>query len=179
MVAGKGRRSRQRTGQVQQQPQKPEDMPVPDIPIDPQNPQFVIFVRSTKLPFWYPVNVITGGSQAKLLLRTMESRFGQTLVESNLLKQLGKSLYENKQELLEGVYKQYPNLQNAEQLQFGMRILDKEDVRRSLMPNAEGIKLIPPEEECKMVLDEARDAMQNFNLGKLFGGNKKGAEQNV
>jgi hypothetical protein len=164
---------------VQQQPQKPEDMPVPDIPIDPQNPQFVIFVRSTKLPFWYPVNVITGGSQAKLLLRTMESQFGQTLVESNLLKQLGKSLYENKQELLEGVYKQYPNLQNAEQLQFGMRILDKEDVRRSLMPNDEGIKLIPPEEDCKMVIDEARDAMQNFNFGKLFGGNKKGAEQSV
>lgn len=37
-------------------------------PLDPNNPQFMIYVRSKAVPMWYPVSVITGGSTAKNLV---------------------------------------------------------------------------------------------------------------
>ncbi len=43
-------------------------------PVDPDNAQFVIFVRSKRgLKRWFPLNVVTGGSQANLLVKGLDS----------------------------------------------------------------------------------------------------------
>lgn len=119
---------------------------MPDIPIDRENPQFVIFVRSKKLPLWYPITVLTGSAQAKLLVKSLESRFGQALVESNLVKQVGKSIYQNKEAVYQSISSQCPQLMEAQELEFGMKLLDKENVRKSLMADKsiKVVRSLPP-----------------------------------
>ena len=42
--------------------------------IDPDNEQFVIYVRSKKgFKAWYPLNVVTGGSTANTLVKSLDS----------------------------------------------------------------------------------------------------------
>ena len=50
-------------------------------PIDPDNEQFVIYVRSKKgFKAWYPLNVVTGGSTANTLVKGLESNMSLSLI---------------------------------------------------------------------------------------------------
>ena len=47
-------------------------------PIDPDNEQFVIYVRSKKgLKTWFPLNVVTGGSTANTLVKGLDSNLSK------------------------------------------------------------------------------------------------------
>jgi len=50
-------------------------------PIDPDNEQFVIYVRSKKgLKTWFPLNVVTGGSTANTLVKGLDSIYRKMCV---------------------------------------------------------------------------------------------------
>ena len=47
-------------------------------PIDPDNEQFIVYVRSKRgLKSWLPLNVITGGSTANTLVKGLESNLSK------------------------------------------------------------------------------------------------------
>ena len=55
----------------------------PTPPVDPDNEEFVLFIRATKFPQWYPLSVVKGGAQANVLLRAMQNDLGQAAVRQD------------------------------------------------------------------------------------------------
>ena len=63
--------------------------PPPTPPVDPDNAEFVIFVRAKKFPQWYPLSVVKGGSAANVLVKAMESELGRKLSGNTLVRNIG------------------------------------------------------------------------------------------
>ncbi len=61
----------------------------PTPPIDPDNAEFVLFIRAVKFPQWYPLSVVKGGSAANIIVRAMESDFGKLLYGKTLIRNIG------------------------------------------------------------------------------------------
>ena len=56
-------------------------------PIDPDNEQFVIYVRSKRgIKAWYPLNVVTGGSAANTLVKGLDSSISKEMKQKSLAK---------------------------------------------------------------------------------------------
>jgi hypothetical protein len=62
----------------------------PTPPVDPDNVEFVLFIRAVKFPQWYPLSVVKGGSAANLLTRAMEYEFGRMLYGKTLIRNIGQ-----------------------------------------------------------------------------------------
>jgi len=84
VVAGKGQ-SRMRQNSAAQQPQRP-----PTPPVDPDNEEFVVFVRAKKLPRWIPFTIVKGGAQANVLVKAMKGNFGKEFYSKTLINQIGQ-----------------------------------------------------------------------------------------
>ena len=63
--------------------------PPPTPPVDPDNVEFVIFVRAKKFPQWYPLSVVKGGSAANALVKAMKSELGKKLSGNTLVRNIG------------------------------------------------------------------------------------------
>jgi hypothetical protein len=63
--------------------------PPPTPPVDPDNAEFVIFVRAKKFPQWFPLSVVKGGSAANVLVKAMESELGRKLSGNTLVRNIG------------------------------------------------------------------------------------------
>ena len=61
----------------------------PTPPVDPQNEEFVLFIRAKKFPQWYPLSVVKGGGQANVLLKAMQNDFGKLLYGKTLIRNIG------------------------------------------------------------------------------------------
>ena len=69
-------------------------------PIDPDNEQFVIYVRSKKgFKAWYPLNVVTGGSTANTLVKGLESNLSKDLALTSLTNNIGQAIYKDIEQL--------------------------------------------------------------------------------
>lgn len=73
-------KSRMRQGGPKQQMNRP-----PTPPVDPDNAEFVVFVRATKLPRWIPFTIVKGGNQANLLVKAMDGNFGKEFYKTTLV----------------------------------------------------------------------------------------------
>lgn len=62
----------------------------PTPPVDPDNAEFVLFIRAKKFPQWYPLSVVKGGSAANTLIRAMEYDFGKLLYGKTLIRNIGQ-----------------------------------------------------------------------------------------
>mmetsp|Transcript_10323 Transcript_10323/g.35973 ORF Transcript_10323/g.35973 Transcript_10323/m.35973 type:complete len:191 (-) Transcript_10323:80-652(-) len=160
VLAGKGRNSAQR---AKSRPGGGRQQMMPDIPIDPENPQFVVFVRSTKVPTWYPLNVVTGGQAAKMLMTASENELGKKLYGNQLPKQIGAAIYRDIASIEEMAKKAIPALKSATELKYGFKVLDKDDVMASVKPS--DVVEIPPEEETKGALAKAQESFQQMMSG--------------
>lgn len=58
--------------------------------MDPDNAEFVLFIRAKKFPQWYPLSVVKGGSAANTLIRAMEYDFGKLLYGKTLIRNIGQ-----------------------------------------------------------------------------------------
>lgn len=65
----------------------------PTPPVDPDNAEFVLFIRAVKFPQWYPLSVVKGGSAANIIVRAMESEFGRLLYGKTLIRNIGTVCY--------------------------------------------------------------------------------------
>ena len=91
-------------------------------PIDPDNEQFVIFVRSKKgFKSWYPLNVVTGGSTANTLVKGLESNLSRELALTSLTNNIGQAIYKDITQL-EEMCRRMPMLKAAKELEYGFMI---------------------------------------------------------
>lgn len=81
---GKGK-NRMRQGGAQ-----PQQMRPPTPPVDPDNEEFVIFVRAAKLPRWIPFTIVKGGAQANLLVKAMNGNFGKEFYSKTLINNIAQ-----------------------------------------------------------------------------------------
>ncbi|CAL6301942.1 unnamed protein product [Bathycoccus prasinos] len=141
-------------------------------PIDPDNEQFVIYVRSKKgLKTWFPLNVVTGGSTANTLVKGLDSNLSKDMALKSLTNNIGQALYKEQVQLEEMVRKM-PMLKSARELEYGFSVLDKENPNSMFKPSEKDVYVIPPEEETRMPAQEAAEGLKKIgdNFKKLIDG---------
>lgn len=141
-------------------------------PIDPDNEQFVIYVRSKKgLKTWFPLNVVTGGSTANTLVKGLDSNLSKDLALKSLANNIGQALYKEQVQLEEMVRKM-PMLRSARELEYGFSVLDKKNPNTMFKPSDKDVFVIPPEEETRMPAQEAAAGLKKIgdNFKNLFDG---------
>ncbi|KAI5073023.1 hypothetical protein GOP47_0011036 [Adiantum capillus-veneris] len=166
--AGKGKR---RFGAGIPQPQRIPSLPKIE---DDGNPKFVIFVRDKQVPLWFPLNIVSGGSMAKMVVGAMGNNWGRSMAEGTLTRDLGKALYKDERAIRMTALKAHSMLKNAKELEFGFKIVNMDDQKSAFMPS--NVIKIPPKEELKTPLDKVKDFFGD-NLGGVkdaFNGLKLG-----
>ncbi|KAK9818246.1 hypothetical protein WJX72_009453 [[Myrmecia] bisecta] len=153
---GKGKQS-MRGGGAPQQPQVP-----PTPPVDPDNAEFVLFVRSKKLPQWLPLSIVKGGSQANVLVKSLESEWGKKVFGKTLVRNLAAVVYQDQPQMEKMIRTQFPPLKNATEFEYGFKVRDKSNPKNWYV--AEDITIFPAKEELgTTVVDNVR----SFFQGKL------------
>jgi len=165
IVAGKGKGKqmyRGRTGGAGAQRQMP-----PTPPVDPDNEEFVLFVRSKKLPQWIPLSIVKGGTSANMLVKSMNGSFAQSTFRDTLIRNIAVVLYKDREEIESSLKQQYPPMANAKEFEYGFKIRNKDNPKNWYI--AENIMLIPPEGELpKPPIENLQEKAASFfrNLGK-------------
>lgn len=77
------------------QQQQQRQRAVQDVDVDKENPQFVIFVRSSKIKMWYPLNLVSGGPLAKGLVSGLDNQFFKGMASGALVTQLKQAVYKD------------------------------------------------------------------------------------
>jgi hypothetical protein len=130
-------------------------------PIDPDNEQFVIYVRSKKgFKAWYPLNVVTGGSTANTLVKGLDSDLSRELAVKSLTTNIGQAIYKETEQL-EEMCRRMPMLKNAKQLEFGFMVLDKSNPSSMFKPTADKVFVIPEEDETRLPAQKMAEGFQN------------------
>ena len=129
--------------------------------IDPDNEQFVIYVRS-KMGFkaWYPLNVVTGGSTANTLVKGLESNISKDLAQKSLTNNIGQAIYKDIEQL-EELCRRMPMLKAAKELEYGFMVLDKDNPASMFKPPDNKVYLIPPEEETQLPAQKVANGLQS------------------
>lgn len=168
VVAGKGKGKKlMRRGMGSQQMNQGPPTP----PVDPDNEEFVIFVRSKRLPKWVPLSIIKGGTAANMLVKGLDSELSQSMAGSTLVKNIGEALYKDKPAVERMIRQQFPPLKDVKDFEYGFKIRNKEEPAKWWV--SENIKLIPPQEELGGgVVDDVKDFFgQGFsNITKALKG---------
>ncbi|MEW5299322.1 MAG: hypothetical protein WDW36_002348 [Sanguina aurantia] len=188
MVFAKGKGGRRGGGMSgmpggQQSTMVRKEPPVPEV--DPDNAEFVIFVRAGKklspgvgwmpMPIneakWIPLTVLKlSGTAGNYLVKAQSSPFGQLLFSQTLVKQISNGLYKDKEQLETQIMKgEGSPFKDCKDFSYAFKIRDKAFPAAWLEP--ERLTVIPPEVE---VAGTAVDSLQKFfsidNFRQAFGG---------
>lgn len=139
--------------------------------MDPENAEFVLFVRSKKLPQWVPLTIMKGGGPANLLVKGLDSDLGRALAMKTLTNNIGQAVYRDRTPMEAALRSQYPPLKAAKELEYGFKIRDKENPKAWYL--ATDVTLIPPEEEVQggTVADNVKDFFSTaFNKDSISTG---------
>lgn len=156
IVEAKGRKSMQEKMYKQRPPPS-----VP--PAEDDNPRFVVFIRSKNVPRWYPLNIISGGTTAKIMVAGKDTPVGKFLYEGALTRNLAAVVYKDEKEIRKIALKQYPVLKAASELQYGYKLIDPKNPNSALYSS--DIIKIPPQEELKPVVEKVKDFFGNAMTG--------------
>lgn len=148
--------------------QRPQMVMPPTPPVDPDNEEFVIFVRSKKLPQWVPLSIMKGGTPANMLVKAVENDLGKKMYGKQLIKNIAQSVYRDRVQVEEQIRKQFPPFKATKEFEFGFKIRDKANPKDWYM--AKNVELLPPESELGgSAFEEAKENVSNF-LSKTFSG---------
>merc|ERR1719181_2550362 len=129
---------------------------IPNPPVDPDNEEFVVFVRSKRFGPWVPCTMVKGSSVANQLVKAID----QQLSRDTLIRNVGTSVYENQKDLMKGAVKAAPNLAVASAVEFGFKVRDKTKPEEWYMPK--DIIVLPPKDDLpKAPLDGVGNAIDN------------------
>ncbi|KAH9290778.1 hypothetical protein KI387_034895, partial [Taxus chinensis] len=149
---GKGRR-----GMAERLYKRPVPPSIP-MPTD-DNPRFLLFVRTIKVPRWYPLSIITGGTTAKLMVAAKDTFIGKRIYESTITRNIAGVVYRDEKKIRKIVLKQYPVLKAASGFQYGFKLIDPDNPNSAIYPS--NVIKIPPQEELKPVVEKVKDFFAN------------------
>merc|ERR1712023_355724 len=137
----------------------------PTPPVDAQNEEFVIFVRSKMQRQWLPLSMVKGGWQANAIIANQRNEFGKALfgktLDETLTRNIASAIYQDAGKIENKIRQQIPQLKHTKVFQFGYKIRDRDVPEAWWKP--EGITLIPNRE------DIPKTPIENF--GDWFQGN--------
>lgn len=184
MHAAKGKgRFRSTVASPQQMMMAQQQMVQSAPPVDPDNEEFVIFLRATSGPFrqWMNMSVVKGGTSANLLVKGMATEWGRKLYGRVLLGNIAESIYKERdavikglrdsvrQQLRMGAPKTMEPLLNvpASDFEFAVKIRDKSDP--GSWNKAEGLTPLPTEAEVALQpLDRFKQFFSPESLSSMF-----------
>lgn len=162
VVEAKGRR-----GMIPRHLQRPAPPPLPQIE-DDGNPHFVIFIRLANVELWYPVNLVTGGTTAKIMVAAKDNFLGKYIYKDTLNKNLAAVIYRDEKDIIKTAKKQHRVLRSGTEFRYGYKIVENNDLRAALFPK--GVTQLPTQDQLKTVVDKVKDffgsAKESF--GKLM-----------
>lgn len=161
VVEAKGKR-----GMMTRQFQPPPVPPLPKIE-DDGNPRFVIFIRASNVALWYPLNLVTGGTTAKIMVAAKDNFVGKYIYKDALSRSIAAVVYQDEQGIINTAKKQNRILRTATEFRFGYKIVEGTDVRAALSPK--NVIELPTKDQLRTVVDKVKDffgdAKESF--GKL------------
>ncbi|KAG2659571.1 hypothetical protein PVAP13_1KG365400 [Panicum virgatum] len=89
---------------------------------DDGNPRFVIFIRTANVYFWYPLNVITGGTTAKIMLAAKDNFLGKYIYKDTLARNLAAVIYKDEDEIIDTAKAQYRVLKTENEFRYGYKV---------------------------------------------------------
>jgi hypothetical protein len=140
---------------------------IPNPPVDPENEEFVVFIRSKRFGPWVPCTMVKGSAVANNLVKAID----QQLSKDTLIRNVGTSIYENSKDLLKGAVKMQPSLAVANEVEYGFKVRDK--TKPEDWYKAVDIIPIPPKDQLpKAPLDGVGEAVDNVkeSFSKMFRG---------
>ncbi|KAL2519655.1 Protein HHL1 [Abeliophyllum distichum] len=161
VVEAKGKK-----GMVARQYQRSPPPPLPKIE-DDGNPKFLIFIRMANVYLWYPLNLITGGTTAKIMVAAKDNFLGKYIYKDTLARNIAAVIYKDEKEIQKMAQKQFRPLRTATEFRYGYKLVENNNIRAAL--NTTDVIELPTQGELKTVLDKVKDffgdAKESF--GKL------------
>lgn len=157
VVEARGRNWSER--QMQQQRRMPQ---LPKIE-DDGNPRFVIFIRTANVYFWYPLNIITGGTTAKIMLAAKDNFLGKYIYKDTLARNLAAVIYKDEDEIIDTAKEQYRVLKTENEFRYGYKVVEKGNIRSALTTS--NVIELPKKDELKTVVDKVKDFFGDVTSG--------------
>ncbi|GAB4840545.1 Protein hhl1, chloroplastic [Ancistrocladus abbreviatus] len=126
IVEAKGKK-----GMVTRQFERSAPPPLPKIE-DDGNPKFVIFIRMANVYLWYPLNLVTGGTTAKIMVAAKDNFLGKYIYKDTLARNLAAVIYRDEKEMQKMALKQYRVLRTATDFRYGYKLVENNNLRASL-----------------------------------------------
>ncbi|CAO2046463.1 unnamed protein product [Urochloa humidicola] len=145
--------------QMEQQRRMPQ---LPKIE-DDGNPRFVIFIRTANVYFWYPLNIVTGGTTAKIMLAAKDNFLGKYIYKDTLARNLAAVIYKDEDEIIDTAKEQYRVLKTETEFRYGYKVVEKGNVRSALTTS--NVIELPKKEELKTVVDKVKDFFGDVTAG--------------
>eukprot|EP00798_Chlamydomonas_sp_ICE-L_P020973 gene20973-27829_t len=144
------------------------EIPCPEV--DPENAEFVIFVRSAKYPegkltisesAWLPLSIVKGGQAANALVQTCQTKWGAVLFANTLIRNIALAVYKDG-DMMEQRLKETPQFKKVPKgkFEFAFKIRDKTAPKDWV--STRGITICPSNAELE------RDTPQ-VAFGRFFG----------
>uniref|UniRef100_A0ACD5ZKH9 Uncharacterized protein n=1 Tax=Avena sativa TaxID=4498 RepID=A0ACD5ZKH9_AVESA len=145
--------------QAQQQRRMPQ---LPKIE-DDGNPRFVIFIRTANVYFWYPLNVVTGGTTAKIMLAAKDNFLGKYIYKDTLARNLATVIYKDEDDIIDTAREQFRVLKGETEFRYGYKVVEKGNLRSALATS--NVIELPKKEELKSVVDKVKDFFGEVTSG--------------
>lgn len=149
VVEAKGKK-----GMMTRQFQRPGPPPLPKIE-DDGNPRFVIFIRMANVYLWYPLNLVTGGTTAKIMVAAKDNILGKYIYKDTIARNLAAVVYQDEKGLIKIAQKQFRTLRTATDFRYGYKLVENADVRTALTPK--DVIELPTQDQLKTVVDKVKD----------------------
>ncbi|KAG6556978.1 hypothetical protein Mapa_001394 [Marchantia paleacea] len=157
-VEAKGRKTSMMPGSGR----RPSGPNLPNLDAD-DNPKFVLFIRTQKVPRWYPLSVVSGGSTAKVMLAAMGNEWGKKLYGDTLTRNIAEVIYKDERAVRQTAFKTYPVLKSASGFEYGYKIVDKKNPNSAIY--GQDVIQIPPKGELKSVVEKVKEGFGNLFTG--------------
>ncbi|XP_051122519.1 protein HHL1, chloroplastic isoform X2 [Andrographis paniculata] len=149
VVEAKGKK-----GMASRQYQRAPPPPLPKLE-DDGNPKFVIFIRMANVYLWYPLNIVTGGTTAKIMVAAKDNFLGKYIYKDTLARNLAAVIYKDEKELQKMAMKQFRPLRSATEFRYGYKLVENSNLRAALAAN--DVIELPQKDELKTVVDKVKD----------------------
>ncbi|KAL7093861.1 hypothetical protein ACP275_11G065700 [Erythranthe tilingii] len=149
VVEAKGKK-----GMAERQYQRKAPPPLPKLD-DDGNPKFVIFIRMANVYLWYPLNIVTGGTTAKIMLAAKDNFLGKYIYKDTLARNLASVIYRDEKEIQKMAVKTFRVLRSATEFRYGYKIVENNNVRAALAAN--DVIELPTQDKLKTVVDKVKD----------------------
>uniref|UniRef100_J3LEH0 Peptidase C45 hydrolase domain-containing protein n=1 Tax=Oryza brachyantha TaxID=4533 RepID=J3LEH0_ORYBR len=113
--------------------------------------------------FWYPLNVVTGGTTAKIMLAAKDNFLGKYIYKDTLARNLAAVIYKDEDEIIDTAKEQYRVLKTENEFRYGYKVVENANLRSALTTS--NVIELPKKEELKTVVDKVKDFFGDVTSG--------------